>query len=98
MPPELVGVWTTEAEDYETCYLEISALQLRFGRAGESVSTHEIAEIRELPAQEREFRISYLAAPEGQSWLSIKYSPVSGILRLVNQPQMVWIRSSSSER
>ena len=99
MPRELMGIWRTEAPNYEDRYLELAPGEVRFGTGGDSFALHQVAEVRKLDSLEgADYRITYLSDEGLESYLSLRYHPAAAELSLINQPQLVWRRTAEFSR
>lgn len=95
MPEELVGVWRTSTPPYADRYMELTPQQVKFGSDIEGGTAHLVDEVREVStSKNREFEIQYLSAEGLEYHLSLNYSSSDQIVRLKNQPQMAWRRTT----
>lgn len=100
MPGELLGVWRTTDPTYTDRFLEVTQTTVRFGNDAEEVGTLSVEEVRELESESGEplYQIKYLSEEGYEYLLQLEHSTTSATLRLTNQSQMVWKRTSVYER
>lgn len=100
MPGDLLGVWRTTDPAYADRFLEVTKTTVRFGNDTEEVGTLGVEEVRQLESEsgKRLYQIKYLSAEGYEYLLQVEHSAASATLRLANQSQMVWKRTSVYER
>ena len=95
VPPELLGVWRTEAPDYRDRFMEIRLTEIVFGTGAGTSDTYPINGLRrEEDAGHIEYTI-YYDNEEGQEYaftIHFEYEG-GGQIKLPNQRDMVWRRS-----
>jgi hypothetical protein len=95
-PPDLVGVWETDAPRYENRYIEITNESLIFGLYDSDNIVNEIKYIKlEKEGLLSNYTIHYVD-PEGEKWtLTLSHDPHNnGTLKLQNRDE-VWFKSET---
>lgn len=100
VPPELLGVWRTDAPGYQDRFMEIRPREIIFGTGPGSADIHTINGLRRRAAPGHiDFTIFYDNV-EGQEYefsIIFEYSE-GGQITLTNQRNMVWRRRPVSPR
>ncbi len=100
VPPELLGIWYTDAPAYRDRYMELRPTEIIFGTGPGSADIHTINGLRRRAATGHIDFTIYYNNEEGQEYdfsLIFEYSE-GGQIILPNQRNMVWRRRPAGAR
>ena len=98
VPDELVGTWTTEAQEYRGIFLDLKPRTIQFGKKDGSVDSFNVTNIKrkEMSGDWIRYTIFYRDQDLKKYEFPIVYNPHNhGIVRFINKEQNTWIRESS---
>jgi len=99
LPMSVRGVWQTEGPRYQQRLFELSGKRLAFQTSDTTAAIHQIRRVRRTAGEETTtFDVEY---EDGGTTYTFSFSYYAGPpeeLRFVNQPFMVWTRSSDRRR
>ena len=98
LPVDLLGVWTTEAEEYQGRFLEIRTDLVRYGTGeGEPVSDGVVGVSEEKVETGIAYTLFCTDSEGGEYKLNLLYDPSSSVLRLRNRPQVLWEKDLATQ-
>ena len=98
IPAELIGIWTTEAQEYEGVFFELDRQTIQFGKKDGSVDNFNVIKIKRkrMKGDWVRYTICYQDHKLEKCELPLVYHPHNqGIVRFVNRAQNTWSRKSS---
>ncbi len=98
MPDELVGTWTTKAQEYRGIYFELGQKTIVFGKKDGNVDSFNVTKIKRnrMKGDWVRYTIFYRDHQLKKYELPILYNPHNyGIVRFINKEQNTWSRESS---
>jgi len=96
VPEELIGDWTTTDAAYQDRFLTIYSGTVSFGTGDGTVSTGFIQKVEQTSSRTGEVIYSlFYKGDDGEQQISLALEPATGLLRLKNQPKIVWKKSGT---
>jgi len=98
VPDELLGTWTTQAQEYQGIFLELNHKTIGFGKQDGSVDSYTIVKIksRKMKGDWVRYTIFYRDHQLKKYEFPLLYNPYKyGIVRFLNKEQYTWIREST---
>ena len=96
-PPELIGIWTADAEGWEGRFLDIRSDSVVFGSGEDNPTPDSLVEVIQEVVDGEPSYIFVCRSLDGNEFrLPVLFEPLSRALRLKNRPRIRWYRETGS--
>jgi hypothetical protein len=94
IPDDLIGMWVSDDERYENCFMKISSDSIVFGQAGNQTDTYSIIKVGVVNKSERQvLKIKSVSSDKIVITHELLFSPKNGgQLQFKNRPSVLWYR------